>query len=68
MDAKADRKQKVMIVHNPHFEPVELSEANLNQFIKALKSFVRFNQCRDITFVKTNNQDYLEVIQRSFIA
>ena len=66
MDAKADRKQKVLIVHNIHFEPVEIDEIVIEKFIEALKAFVRFNQCRDIVFKKSNNEAYLEVISNSF--
>ena len=66
MDAKADRKQKVLIIHNIHFEPVEIDEIIIEKFIEALKAFVRFNQCRDIVFKKSNNEAYLEVISNSF--
>ncbi|MBB6500850.1 winged helix-turn-helix domain-containing protein [Pedobacter cryoconitis] len=66
MDAKADRKQKVLIVHNLHFEPVDLEQIIIEKFIHALKEFVQFNQCRDITFKKSNNETYLEVISKSF--
>ncbi|MBE9461374.1 winged helix-turn-helix domain-containing protein [Dyadobacter subterraneus] len=66
MDAKADRKQKVLIVHNIHFEPVDLDPVIIEKFIQALKSFVRFNQCQDIIFKKCNNETYLETICQSF--
>ena len=66
MDAKADRKQKVLIVHNIHFEPVDLSQITLKKFIHALKAFIQFNQCRDIIFKKSNNSSYLKVIRKSF--
>jgi len=66
MDAKADRKQKVLIIHNIHFEPVEINEIIIKKFIEALKVFVRFNQCLDIVFRKSNNEAYLEVISNSF--
>jgi uncharacterized protein YcaQ len=66
MDAKADRKQKVLIVHNIHFEPVDLSQIILKKFIQALKAFIQFNQCRDIIFKKSNNSSYLKVIRKSF--
>lgn len=64
MDAKADRKQKVLIVHNLHFEDVELGEVALVKIIEALKAFVIFNQCRDIVFKKTNREAYLDIIRR----
>ncbi|RQO75552.1 winged helix-turn-helix domain-containing protein [Pedobacter sp. KBW06] len=66
MDAKADRKQKVLIVHNIHFEPLDLERIILEQFIQALKAFVQFNQCRNIIFKRSNNETYLEVISKSF--
>jgi uncharacterized protein YcaQ len=67
MDAKADRKQKVLIVHNIHFEPVALEQNTVKKFIAALKSFVLFNQCHDITFHKTNNETYLKTIRKEFL-
>jgi uncharacterized protein YcaQ len=60
MDAKADRKQKQLIVHNFHFEEVELDEATIQKIVEALKAFVRFNGCRDIAFKKSNREDYLK--------
>jgi uncharacterized protein len=66
MDAKADRKQKILIVHNLHFEEVELDEAMIRKIIAALKAFVQFNKCRDIVFKKTNRADYMEVIGVEF--
>jgi uncharacterized protein YcaQ len=66
MDAKADRKQKVLIVHNLHFEPVVLDQTTIDKFVQALKAFVRFNQCQDIVFKRSNHETYLEVICRCF--
>lgn len=66
MDAKADRKQKVLIVHNIHFEPIDIEQALLEKFVQALKEFVQFNQCRDIIFKRSNNDAYLEAISKSF--
>lgn len=66
MDAKADRKQKLLIVHNLHFEAVELNEAMLGRITEALKAFVLFNQCRDIDLKKSNHPVYLEAIARAF--
>lgn len=67
MDAKADRKQKVLIVHNIHFEAVDLDEITIKKFIQALKDFVRFNKCGEIIFKKSNNEAYLELISQSFL-
>jgi uncharacterized protein YcaQ len=65
MDAKADRKTKVLIVHNIHFEPVDISETIIEKLMRALNAFVRFNQCDDIVFKKSNNDAYLESIRSS---
>ncbi|MCF2488110.1 winged helix-turn-helix domain-containing protein [Dyadobacter sp. CY347] len=65
MDAKADRKAKVLIVHNIHFEPVDISENTIEKLIQALNAFVRFNQCDEIVFKKSNNEAYLETIRSS---
>lgn len=66
MDAKADRKHKVLMVHNIHFEPVALTQSAIEKFAEALKSFVLFNQCDDITFSRTNNETYLRMIRKEF--
>lgn len=66
MDAKADRKQKALIVHNLHFEPIELTESTIEKFVLALKAFVLFNQCDDIVFTRSNQETYLQVIRKSF--
>ncbi len=66
MDAKADRKQKVLIVHNIHFEQVEINEQTIEKFAHSLKEFVQFNQCRDILFKKSNNESHLQAIRKEF--
>lgn len=66
MDAKADRKQKVLVLHNIHFEALDLDEVRIEKFARALKAFVQFNQCRDIVFKKSNNDAYLQAINRQF--
>lgn len=66
MDAKADRKQSVLIVHNIHFEPVDLDQIIIEKLTRALKTFIQFNQCRDIIFKKSNNKTYLKAISKSF--
>lgn len=63
MDSKADRKNKVLIVHNLHFESVTLDDESLYKFAEVLKSFVLFNQCRDIQLLKSNRTDYLDKIK-----
>jgi len=66
MDAKADRKQKILIVHNIHFEPVDLEQIVIEKFVQALKAFVEFNQCKDILFKRSNNETYMDAISKSF--
>lgn len=63
MDAKADRKQKVLIVHNIHFESITLAQTVLEKFSQALKAFVYFNQCQDIVFYNSNNEVYLRILK-----
>lgn len=63
MDAKADRKQKLLLIHNLHFEAVELSADMISKIVGALKAFVRFNGCRDVVFSKTNEEGYLRGIR-----
>lgn len=66
MDAKADRKQKILIVHNIHFEPVDLGQIIIEKFIQGLKAYAQFNQCHDIIFKRSNNEAYLEAIRIHF--
>ncbi|NCD70834.1 winged helix-turn-helix domain-containing protein [Mucilaginibacter agri] len=65
MDAKADRKQKQLIVHNLHFEDVKLDKPMLDKLVEALKNFVQFNQCRDVMITKSNNEKYLKAISKA---
>jgi uncharacterized protein YcaQ len=64
MDAKADRKQKMLIVHNLHFEVISLNDQLIGKFVEALKDFVLFNQCQEIRFIKTNNETYMDNIRQ----
>ncbi len=66
MDAKADRKNKQLLVHNLHFEDVVLTDSVMIKLAEALKGFVRFNQCRNITFTKTNRPEYLTILSGHF--
>ncbi|WPQ65856.1 crosslink repair DNA glycosylase YcaQ family protein [Chitinophaga sancti] len=63
MDAKADRKQKVLIVHNLHFENVDIDESVIDKLILSLKAFVRFNGCKTIVLTKSNKKTYLKAIR-----
>jgi len=63
MDSKADRKQRVLIIHNLHFEPVKLSEAAIDKLVEAIKAFAEFNRCMDVNITKSNNKQYLKAIK-----
>jgi uncharacterized protein len=63
MDSKADRKQKTLIIHNLHFEPVKRTKPDFPKFIAALHRFARFNHCTDIVLKKSNNKPYLKAIK-----
>jgi uncharacterized protein YcaQ len=63
MDSKADRKQKVLTVHNLHFEPLKLSKPMLVKITDAIKTFAKFNQCQDIIIKKSNHKQYLKAIK-----
>lgn len=62
MDSKADRKRKILTVHNLHFEAFDLPEATVDKLAGALRAFARLNQCQQIEFKKSNNYAYLEAI------
>jgi uncharacterized protein len=63
-DAKADRKQKVLTVHNLHFESIKLTQAMLVKISDAIKDFATFNQCTTISMSKSNNKPALKTIQK----
>ena len=63
MDSKADRKQRVLTVHNLHFEPVKLSKAMLGEIIDAIGRFARFNQCEEVVITRSNNKKYLKAVK-----
>src|SRR5580692_1128522 len=63
MDSKADRKQKTLIIHNLHFEPVKLTKAAIVKLTDAIRTFARFNNCTDIVIGKSNNKSYVKAIR-----
>lgn len=63
MDSKADRKQKVLIIHNLHFEKVKLSKGQVKKIADAIKLFAKFNQCGEVVIKKTNNKPYVKAIK-----
>jgi len=66
MDAKADRKNKQLLIHNLHFEDLNLEDSIIGKLAGAFKNFIFFNQCLDVTFTKTNRPDYLTAIRAYF--
>ena len=67
MDAKADRKQKTLIIHNLHFEHIALTADQLRKISDALKAYIQFNRCHNIVFEQSNRKDYLGIIQSDFL-
>ncbi len=65
MDAKADRKDKTLIIHNLHFEALKLNTAKLLQVAAAIQSFADFNQCKTPLIKKTNNRGYAKIISKN---
>ncbi len=66
MDAKADRKKALLIVHNIHFEHSAITEHTLLKFVEALKKFVLFNRCNNIELRRSNNANYSALISKYF--
>jgi len=60
MDSKADRKKKVLTVHNLHFEKVKLSKPVIAAIREAIHAFARFNQCEKVEIKKSNNKEFLK--------
>jgi uncharacterized protein len=67
-DTKADRKQKLLIVHNLHFESIKLTQAMLVSISDAIRDFATFNQCTTISISKSNNKPALKTIQKYLTA
>ena len=65
MDAKADRKEKKLIVHNLHFEPVKMTKPMIAKLCEAMQAFARFNGCTGIAIAKSNNKVVLKAIQQA---
>jgi uncharacterized protein YcaQ len=59
MDSKADRKKRVLVVHNLHMEKVKLSKETTTAIRVAIDAFARFNQCDTVVVKKSNNKAFL---------
>ncbi|WP_205509927.1 winged helix-turn-helix domain-containing protein [Longitalea arenae] len=62
MDAKADRKQRSLTIHNLHFESVKLTKPMLGRISDAIKAYAAFNHCQQVIVKKTNNKQYSKAI------
>ncbi len=65
MDSKADRKDKVLTIHNLHFEPVKLTAGMMAKVARAIKDFAKFNGCETIVLEKTNNKSLTPLIKKN---
>ncbi|HEY9004598.1 MAG TPA: crosslink repair DNA glycosylase YcaQ family protein [Ohtaekwangia sp.] len=65
MDSKADRKQRMLIIHNIHFEDIKLTKAMIGKVCDAIQRFARFNQCETITIEKSNNKTLLKTLRNT---
>jgi uncharacterized protein YcaQ len=61
MDSKADRKNRILIVHNLHFEKVKLTKQKIAAIKAAIRNFARFNHCEKVEVRKTNNKEFLSI-------
>jgi len=60
MDAKADRKQKTLIIHNLHFEEVKMTGPMTAKLHDAIRAFSAFNGCTQITITKSNSRAFMK--------
>lgn len=63
MDAKANRKQRVLTIHNLHFEPLKLNLPMIEKITDAIQAFARFNQCDAVVIAKSNNRQAVKIIK-----
>jgi uncharacterized protein YcaQ len=54
MDSKADRKNKILTVHNLHFEKAKLDKAMMDKVNDAITAFAKFNRCTEVVIKKSN--------------
>ncbi|MDJ1504340.1 winged helix-turn-helix domain-containing protein [Xanthocytophaga agilis] len=67
MDSKADRKKRILMIHNLHFEPVTLTDPMISGMSEALKAFAAFNQCKQIVIAKANDELYRKAIEAKLV-
>lgn len=66
MDAKAERKQKKLIIHNLHFEPVKMTDEMTIKLRDAIQRFAAFNGCGEIVITKSNNRKVQKALAAGF--
>jgi uncharacterized protein YcaQ len=62
MDAKVDRKQKVLNVLNLHFESIKPSTADTEKLRYSLLAFATFNQCTSVLLHHTNKKTLAKAV------
>lgn len=63
MDSKADRKERMLIIHNLHFEKMKLTKAVSVKLIEAIKAFAKFNGCLAISITKSNDKAFMKLLR-----
>jgi uncharacterized protein YcaQ len=66
MDAKADRKQKTLIIHNLHFEAVKITGEMTRKLSDAIQCFAVFNGCTAVVITKSNNKKVKDTLMTGF--
>jgi uncharacterized protein len=56
MDSKADRKERVLVINNLHFEKVKLTKVVIDKLADAILKFAKFNGCEGVVLKKTNEK------------
>ena len=65
MDAKADRKQKTLSIHNIHFEKLTLTKSMTAKLCQSIREFAGFNGCSSITITKSNNKAFVKAFRET---
>lgn len=65
MDSKAERKQRLLIIHNIHFEPLKITKPMITKIGDAIKNFATFNHCQEIIIKTSNNKSLLQTLRKS---
>ena len=63
MDAKADRKEKKLVIHNLHFEKLTITQPTITKLYDAIVRFAVFNGCKRIVLTKSNNKSFMKMMR-----